>query len=261
MTTLERDGYEIAYDVAGVEGAPVVVFSHSLGLDSSSWAAQVEVLAGSYRLVTVDTRGHGRSGAPPGPYSVEGLAGDVLAVVDHEGIDRFHYVGLSAGGLMALWSAIAHPARLRSAAFCNTAARLGSEQGWTERIEAVTSLGMEGIGDAVTTRFFSAGFAERHPEDFAGARAKLVATDPAGYLGVCAALRDADLRDRVRGIEVPVLIIGADQDVSTPPPDAQWLHERVAGSELTIIEGAGHVSNLDAPDAFMAALRPHLDRH
>lgn len=261
MKELERDGYRIAYAVAGRAGAPVVVFSHSLGLDSSSWAAQVEALSNAYRIVTVDTRGHGRSGAPPGPYSIEGLAADVLAVVDREGIDRFHYVGLSAGGLMALFMAIAHPDRLLSAALCNTAARLGSEQGWAERIEAVNTLGMEAIGDVVTARFFSAGFSERRPDDFATARSRLVATDPVGYVGVCAALRDADLRDRVGEIEVPALVVGADHDVSTPPADAEWLHERIEGSRLTIIEGVGHVSNLEAPDAFLAALRPHLDRH
>lgn len=235
-------------------------FSHSLGLDAGSWDAQAAELAPRYRIVQPDSRGHGRSDAPPGPYTVEGLAADVEALADHLGIDRFHVVGLSMGGLIALWLAVHRPERLRSAVFCNTAAKLGTRELWDARIAAVRARGMGAIADQVVRRFFAAGFAARQPATFAEARATLAGTPPEGYAACCEALRDADLRQEVDTIRVPSLVIGAAEDVATPPDEARWLHATIPGSELVVLEGAGHISNLERPAAFGRALVRHLDR-
>lgn len=261
MSYLVRDGYRVAYTSSGNPDGPAVVFSHSLGLDSSSWDRQAELLGERYRIVRPDTRGHGRSDAPKGPYTVEGLALDVVALADHLGIERFHFVGLSMGGMIGLWLAVHRPGRLRSAAFCNTAAKLGSPELWEARIAAVRDGGMESIADQVVRRFFAGDFEAREPESFARARAVLVGTDPEGYAGCCAALRDADLRDDVENIHLPSLVVGAAEDVATPPDDARWLHSRIEGSELVLLEGAGHVSNLERPAAFGRALAAHLDQN
>jgi 3-oxoadipate enol-lactonase len=255
-----RDGCRIAYRTSGREGAPAVVFSHSLGLDGTSWDAQAAGLEDRYFVVRIDTRGHGRSAAPPGPYSVETLALDVLAVCDRLGVERFHHVGLSLGGITALWLAVHRGERLRSAVFCNTAARLGQPALWDQRIAAVRAGGMAAIADLVVGRFFTEAFAASEPVVVQRAREHLLATDPEGYAGCCAALRDADLRPRVAEIAVPSLVIGAAGDQATPPAEAEWLCSRIAGSELVVLEAAGHVSNLERPGLFNEALARHLDR-
>lgn len=260
MSFLDRSGYRIAYRTSGAAAGPAVVFSHSLGLDSTSWAAQAARLGGRFRIVLIDTRGHGRSDAPAGPYTIEGLAGDVLAVCDHLGIERFHHVGLSLGGMMALWIAVHRGPRLRSAVFANTAAKLGGAELWDQRIAAVRAGGMEAIADLVVARFFTDEFAAREPASFARARARLVGTDPEGYAGCCAALRDENLRRHVRAVRTPSLVIGSTHDLATPPTEAEWLHARLGGSELVILDGAGHISNLERPEPYTEALERHLGR-
>jgi 3-oxoadipate enol-lactonase len=277
MSFLERDDYRIAYRCTGSPEGPAVIFCHSLGLDAASWDVQAAELADRYRIVLPDMRGHGRSDAPPGPYDVEGLALDVVALADRLGVDRFHLVGLSIGGMIALWLAVHRPDRLRSAAFCNTAAKLGGPELWDARIAAVRAGGMASIADQVVPRFFSGRFGSRKPESageacptrpdpedrepeiFSRARATLLRTRPEGYAACCAALRDADLTGEVDKIRLPSLVVGASEDVATPPETARWLHARIPGSELVVLEGAGHVSNLERPADFGRALARHLD--
>lgn len=258
MSYLDRDGYRIAYESSGNLEGPAVVFSHSLGLDGSSWDRQAAELGERYRIVRSDTRGHGRSDVPPGPYTVEELALDVVALADLLGIDRFHVVGLSMGGMIALWLAVHRPGRLLSAVFCNTAAKLGGPELWNARIAAVRAGGMASIADQVVPRFFSGSFEAREPEIFARARATLLGAAPEGYAACCAALRDADLRSDVDKIRLPSLVVGASEDVATPPENARWLHARIPGNELVVLKGAGHVSNLERPGAFGRALARHL---
>jgi 3-oxoadipate enol-lactonase len=249
----------LARTVDGPADAPVVVFLHSLGSDSSMWRPQAEALATTHRVVRVDTRGHGRSHTPPGPYAVDDLGRDVLAVADAEGLERFHLVGLSLGGLTALWLAIHHGDRLRSLTAANTAARVADATFWQTRAQAVREQGLEGIRDAVVGRFFASGFAEARPDWFAEARAAFVGGDPNGYIGCCGALEAADLRDAVEAIGVPTLVVGGDQDVATPPGDALWLQSHIGGSHLAVLPRAAHLSNLDQPDLFTQVLRSHLE--
>lgn len=259
MTAVRSDGCRIAYRVSGPEGAPPVVLLHALGADMGMWEPQREALEAGHRVVRLDLRGHGGSDAPPGPYTVELVAGDVLAVCDEIGLAPFHLCGLSLGGLVALWLAARRPERIRSAAFCNTAPRIGTREIWEERIEAIREGGMEAIREMALSRFFGGAFAAAHPEVVEAAGDTLVSTPMEGYLGCCEALRDADLRPEVPDISIPSLVVGGRHDVSTPPEEAHRLHERIPGSELVVLE-TGHLSNLEQPEAFNRALLSFLER-
>lgn len=242
----------------GPDDAVPVVFLHSLGSDLSMWRPQARALSDEFRVVRVDIRGHGRSPAPRGPYTVADLGADVVAVADAAGLGRFHVVGCSLGGLTALWLAIHHGDRLRSLTAANTAAKVADDAFWRARAGAVRDEGLVGIRDDVVARFFADGFAESDPETFAEACDVFVATDTEGYVACCAALAAADLRHEVAGISVPTLVVGGTEDVATPTADSRWLHAQISGSRLEIIPDAAHLSNLDRPDRFTSVLRGHL---
>lgn len=253
------DGVVVDYDVTGSRGAPAVLLSHSLGTDRYMWDAQVSDLGDEYRLILVDTLGHGRSDAPPEERPTIGqLASHVLAAVDAEGIDRFHVCGVSMGGQVALWVASHHPDRVLSMTAANTGARIGSAEGWTARIEAIRAHGMEGMADEIVARFFSSDFSARDPARWERVYRTFVATDAGGYIACCEALGAADLTDDLSRISARSLIIGGTDDVSTPPELAHALHAGIPHSELEILEGAGHLSNLDAADAFNQRLLAFL---
>jgi 3-oxoadipate enol-lactonase len=208
----------------------------------------------------MDLRGHGRSDAPAGPYTMERLALDVLAVADAAGAERFDLCGLSIGGQVGQWLAIEHAHRLRALVLADTAARIGTAEGWAERMATVEAGGMAAIAPIVLERCFTAGIKERAPEHLAYAREQVLAMSPVGYVGCCAALAAADLREPVGAITTPTLVIVGSEDVTTPPAEARQLHEAIAGSELAIIEGAAHVSNLDAEAEFTRRLSGFLER-
>lgn len=252
---VDSGGVEIAWQSWGPPTAETIVFSHSLGSDRSMWAPQIEDLAVDHRVITVDTRGHGRSAAPPGRYSLDVLARDVLAAAEAAGADRFHLCGLSMGGQIALWSAIHRPDRLVSVIACNTAAKVGTPELWNTRIGAVRQVGMAGIRDAVIERWFAPDFGRRHPDWLTRAERVFDSTSADGYAGCCAALADADLREAIDAIEVPTLIIGGALDQATPPEEAHTLHRRIGHSELTVFDGAAHLSNLDVSGPFTARVR------
>ena len=243
----------------GPPDAPPLLLLHSLGSDRTGWQPQADALAGSLRVVRVEARGHGRAPAPPGPYTVADLGGDVLDVADHLDLDSFHVAGISMGGLTALWLAVHHGDRLRSLTAANTAARVGSAEGWQARIDAVRTDGLAGIRDEVVARFFAPGFGDRDPEALAQARDAFVRADDDGYAACCAALAAADLTDEVGSITVPTLVVGGAHDVATPPAQAEALHDAIAASRLLVLDDAAHLSNLEEPDAFTAALRSHVE--
>lgn len=243
----------------GPADAPAVVFLHSLGSDLSMWRAQARALSDAFRVVRIDARGHGGSPAPPGPCTVADLGADVLAVADASGLDRFHVVGSSLGGLTALWLAADHGERLLSLTAANTAAKVADAGFWQARADAVRQVGLAGIRDDVVARFFADGFADSHPDAFVEALEAFESADPDGYIACCGALGAADLRDRVGRITVPTLVVGGGLDVATPPAEAEWLHHHIVDSRLEIIPGAAHLSNLDRPDVFTTVLRHHLE--
>lgn len=253
-------GARLFYRVDGPPEAPAILFSNSLGADLRMWEPQAQSLAARFRVIRYDTRGHGRSDAPPGPYTLDQLSGDALALLDALDIARAHVCGLSLGGMVALSLAASHPDRVRRAVFANTAARIGSAASWTERIAAVQAGGMDGIHDAILARFLLESVRQSRPQTARAVSEMLLSTPPAGYISACAALRDADLRGAVGQITAPALIIVGERDQSTPPAQARALHEAIAGSQLVILDNASHLSNLEQPEAFTAHLLAFLDQ-
>lgn len=259
MPTLTLDdGLPLHYRLDGAAGAPVLLFANSLGTDLRMWDEQAAALGDTFQIVRYDTRGHGRSGVPGGPASLERLGRDVLALLDHLQIARAHVCGLSLGGLTAQWLAMYHPARVWRLALSNTAARIGSVESWTARIATVEEGGMEAITDAVMDRFFSPSFRIAQPATVDRYRATLLATSAVGYAACCAALRDADLRPLVGRMTTSTCIIGGALDQATPPAQAEELHQAIAASELVILDRAAHLANVERPDTFAALLRRFL---
>lgn len=242
------------YRIEGPEDAPVVVLSHSLGLDHGMWDRQAADLAPHFRVLRYDTRGHGASTTTTGDYSIEQIAKDLLALVDALKIPRFAFCGLSLGGMIGQWLGAHVPERLTHLVLANTSARLSDPSLMEARRQAVLGGGMRAIEDVAMPRFFSPRKLAGGDRDVAYARRTLLATDPVGYAGCCAALRDLDQLDLLARIRVPTLVIGGDLDVPMPWADhGAVLAGRIAGAHAARLD-AGHLSNLERPRAFTAAL-------
>ena len=257
MTTSGRTGTLTWYTV-GDESARPLVLVHALGADSEMWGAQLPELSAMRRVVMVDLPGHGNSIAGPGPYTIRDLGEDILDVVTTAGADEFDLCGISLGGLISLWIAGHSSERVMSLVSSNTAARIGSEEIWQARINAVAGGGMEAVSEQALARFFTSGFATQHPEVFDQMSRTLLSIDPVGYVACCAAFRDADLRELVEAIRCPTLVIGGTEDISTPLDDSVWLHEHIEGSTLHILDGAPHFSNIEQAETWTEAAKGFL---
>ncbi|MBW3619282.1 MAG: 3-oxoadipate enol-lactonase [Actinobacteria bacterium] len=242
---------DVHADVSGAADAPVVVLVNSLGTDHTMWDPQVAALAADHRVVRYDTRGHGRSPVPEGPYHLDDLGGDLVALLDRLDVARAAgVVGISLGGLTALWLAAHHPHRVERVVLANTAARVGTREGWEDRAALVRREGMGAVADAVIERFLSPGFRSADPDTTTRLRERLRSLDPEGYAACCEALATADLRAVAGEVAVPALIVGGTEDVATPVDDAQWLAGRLPHAELVVLPGAGHLSSIEQPEAF-----------
>ncbi|HYD62202.1 MAG TPA: 3-oxoadipate enol-lactonase [Noviherbaspirillum sp.] len=257
MPVAEIGGTQIHYRLDGEQGRPVLVLSNSLGTNLEMWAPQAGALSEHFQVLRYDTRGHGESGVPPGPYTMSRLAADVIDLMDHLGIARAHFCGLSMGGIAGMRLALDYPVRIDRLVLSNTAAFIGPPQNWTARAEKVRAEGMEAIGDAVVARWLTPDFAQANPELVTEMRRMLVATDAEGYAANCCAVRDADLREEVRNIAVPTLVIAGSGDIPTPSSDAAYLAGTIPGARYVELEAA-HISNLQQPARFNEALLSFL---
>ena len=243
---------ELNYRLDGPQGAPVLVLSNSLGTDLGMWDAQIPAFTEHFQVLRYDTRGHGQSLVSEGPYSIEQLGRDVLALLDALHIERAHFCGLSMGGLIGQWLGIHAGERLNKLVVCNTAAKIGEPSVWNPRIEMVLRDGpaaMAGLRDASIARWFTADYAQAHPEQVKRITDMLAATSPQGYAANCAAVRDADFRDQLAAIKVPTLVIAGTEDAVTPPSGSHFIQEQVAGAQYVEFHAA-HLSNVQAGDAF-----------
>ena len=243
---------ELHYQLDGPANAPVLVLSNSLGTDLQMWDAQIAAFSKHFRVLRFDTRGHGKSLVTPGPYTIEQLGRDVLALLDALHIDKAHFCGLSMGGLIGQWLGIHAGERLNKLVVCNTAAKIGDPSIWNPRIETVLRDGaaaMVALRDASIARWFTADFAEANPAAAKQITDMLAATSPQGYAAKCAAVRDADFRDQLSSIKVPLLVIAGTEDAVTPPSGGHFIQEQVQGAEYAEFYAA-HLSNVQAGDAF-----------
>lgn len=250
----------ICYRVDGPPDAPPVLLLNSLGTDLSMWDEPASRLSSRYRVVRLDARGHGGSSATPAPYTIGLLASDALAVLDHLGLERAHVVGISLGGMNAVWIAGRHPGRVDRLVLASTSPRIGTAESWQARADAVGRGGTAAVAAAVMERFFSERFRGAHPDVVARFETSLARLSAEGYVGASLALRDADLTSEVQAIVAPTLVLAGAEDVSTPLADLERLHEQIGGSRLLVLEGAGHLSSVEQPEAFTEAVERFLDR-
>ena len=250
MSFVKVDGVRLHFRLDGPDAAPPVVFLNALGTDLGMWNPQIAAFGSNYRVVRHDFRGQGESDSPPGPYSIESLGADTLALFDALDIERAYVCGSSTGGMVTQWLAALHPNRVRRAVFASTAARIGSTQLWNDRAKAVTLGGMTVVAEQVIRRLVTDSFRSRDPEAAEAVEATLKSCPPDGYTALCLALRDGDLADIVTKITSPSLIVVGADDVATPPADAQWLHEHIPGSELVVLDDASHLCNIEQPARF-----------
>jgi len=253
MAFLEAGDLRVHYELSGAIGAPLVVFSNSLGTDLSMWDPQMPALEKSFRLLRCDTRGHGQSSVTPGPYSIEQLGRDVLRLLNGLQIERAHFCGLSMGGMIGMWLGINAPERIDRLALCSTAAKIGSAETWNPRIEAVRAGGMKAVAGAVLERWLTPEFRARDPKAAARALRLLESAPAEGYRACCEAIRDADLREAIAAIRAPTLVIMGARDPATPPALGKFVAERIRGAKYVELE-ASHLANLEAPGPFTAAL-------
>jgi 3-oxoadipate enol-lactonase len=251
--TATSSGTTISYSVDGPSNVPVILFINSIGTTRQLWSRQTAALADRYRVITYDTRGHGRSSVLEGEYTIAQLAGDALAILDAEHVGAAHVCGISLGGITALWLGVHAPDRVRTLTAANTAARIASTQFWTERIAFVKEKGMAPLAETTMLRWFTDAFRAREPQTVEQFRSMLASCPSAGYLGCCAALRDEDLREAIAAIRRPVLTIGGRVDAATPPEGVQFIHERIGGSKLLLLDAA-HLTNVERAEEFTRAL-------
>lgn len=253
MPEIDAGGVRMTYRFDGPDGAPLLLLSNSLGTEFGMWDGQIATLTRHRRVLRYNTRGHGKSALPPGPYKIADLGGDVIALLDGLGLARVDYCGLSMGGMIGMWLAINAPGRLGRLALCNTSAGIGATELWNQRIAKVEAEGMAGIAPAVLERWFTAGFRKREPAVVERIRTMLLATPADGYVACSAAVRDHDVREQLATIKAPTLVVAGRHDAATPPEQGRLIADRVPGARYVELEAA-HLSNIEAADAYNAAL-------
>jgi 3-oxoadipate enol-lactonase len=257
MPTVQIDDTRLYYQTDGHPAHPCLVLSNSLGTDLSMWDVQAAALARDFLVLRYDTRGHGQSARGSAPVTIDRLGRDVLALLDLIGIGRAHFCGISMGGLTGQWLGIHAPQRIDKLVLANTAARIGTADGWKTRAALVRREGMDGVADGAAGRWFTDAFIERQPASVAAMIERLRAQDPEGYAACCDALAQADLRSASAGIACPTLVVTGLHDPVTTVADANALKGQVPGATLAVLK-ASHLSNIEASEEFCAILRRFL---
>ncbi len=246
------------YRLQGNAGLPVLILSHSISTDHAMWDLQVENLLPRFQILRYDTRGHGASDATAGEYSIEMLGKDILALADQLKISQFAFCGLSLGGAIGQWVAAHAPQRVTHLVLANTSPQFVPRTNWETRIAAVVKGGMSAVVDVAMQRFFSPDTLAKQDPHVASIRSVFLGTDPVGYLGCCAALRDMNHGDLLKQIKAPTLVISGDRDVATPwNGHGERLAQEIGGAKALHL-AAAHLSSIERPHSFTAALLEFL---
>lgn len=254
---IDLSGFVAHVQTDGPAGGAAVLLLHSLGTNLHVWDPQAAALARSgHRVIRPDLRGHGLSEAPAGSYTMDLLARDALGVMDSLGIRQAHVCGISIGGRVAMEMAALAPDRVRSLILCDTALEFPPPETWQQRIDAVARGGMAAVADAVMERWVL----DQSLPSSRALRRMLLRTDPAGYAGCAAALRDTRGADVIGRVTCPTTVVVGDKDVSTPPAAAQAVRNAIPGSELVAIADAAHIPTFEREAAVTRALLAHMER-
>lgn len=258
----EIGGVGINYEISGTEGMPWLTFSNSLATNLGMWDEQAEALAGEFRILRYDKRGHGGSQPVEGPYSFDDLIGDVVGLWDHLGVERSFFVGLSIGGMTAQGLLLKHADRVVATVMANTMALCRQEfvAAWEDRVAAVSGKGMGAVLQPTMERWFTEGYRATDAPRLDDVRRMILDTSVAGYCGCARAIQELAYLDRLGTLDHPVLLIAGAHDAGTPPSGMRLMHERIQGSEYVELDAA-HISNIEKADAFTAAAREFLGSH
>jgi len=259
---IDVNGITMHYELEGPESAPVVTLSHSLATDLSMWNPQMAVLKSGYRVLRYDTRGHGGTNAPEGPYTLEQLAEDAKALLQALGIPKTHFMGISMGGMIGQILALKTPGMLRTLILCDTSSRIPEEAlpVWEERIALAQEQGMDALVEPTMERWFTASFRAKPIPVLEKVRAMIRTTPLEGYVGCSRAIMKLNLTERLSEIALPTLIVVGEEDPGTPVAASQAIHKQIKGSELVILKSAAHLSNIEQQDAFNTAVLDFLRR-
>ncbi len=255
------NGVSFNCEIDGPDGAPWITFSNSLATNVSMWDDQVEALKRDYRLLRYDKRGHGATEAVEGPYDFDMLVADVVGLWDALDIEKSHFVGLSMGGMTALGLALVHAGRLDGVVISNARADAPPEfrDAWDQRVELVERNGMAALAAPTVERWCSAGFHQSGSAKLDAMRAMVSATSPAGFIGCARALQGLDYHRRLGDIEgVRALFVAGAEDIATPADNMRLMHQELDGSGFVEIPSAGHLSNMEQPEAYTEILRGFL---
>ncbi|MEB0011952.1 3-oxoadipate enol-lactonase [Glaciimonas sp. Cout2] len=248
---------DIFYVAEGNPAHPALLFSNSLGTDHRMWQTQADALSHDFYVIRYDTRGHGQSARPKGPYQLQQLGQDVTGLLDHLGIAKTHFCGLSMGGVIGQWLGIHASERLIKLVVANTAAKVGTTDGWLTRAAAVRADGLGAIADSAASRWFSPAFIESQNPIIAELIAHLRAENTEGYASCCEALATADLREDIHAIPHPALIIFGDYDPVTTAADAALMQQKIKNGRVVTLP-ASHISNIEAEPLFTRAISDFL---
>jgi 3-oxoadipate enol-lactonase len=248
MRAVKLNGAVMHFREDGDAGGRPLLFINSLGTDFRVWDKVVPLMPDDLRLIRYDKRGHGLSELTPGPYSIDQLADDAAALLDHLALRGAIVVGLSIGGLIGQSLAARRPDLVRALVLMDTAAKIGTEEMWAERIATVEAEGIEALADAVMTRWFSKGFAKNHAVEMAAWRNMLTRTPDAGYAACSAAIAAADYTESTKTLSIPVLAMAGDEDGSTPPDLVRATAKLIKGARYETIEQAGHLPGVERPN-------------
>ena len=251
---------EIALNYAtfGDKSNPALLLSNSLGTSYHMWQPQIDVLQNDYFIICYDTRGHGKSSAPTGPYNLDQLGQDVINLLDYLNIDKAFFCGISMGGMTGQWLAINHPERFHHLMLCNTAAKIGNEAAWVDRTQLVREQGLKPIAATAASRWFTASFIDNYPDVVKALSDALAAGSSEGYASCCEALSVADTREQLQDIRVPVTVLVGSEDPVTTVADGQYMVDHIPNATLAIID-ASHISNIEQPEAFNQLVRQYLN--
>jgi 3-oxoadipate enol-lactonase len=244
----------------GPGDAPVLVLSNSLGARHTMWDAQAPGLVERFRLLRYDQRGHGQSEVPNGPYSIDDLGRDAVALLDELDIEKANFCGLSIGGMTGIWLGINAPERIDKLVLCCTTAHFPPAEEWTRRADVARSdEGVAGLADATLERWFTPGFRERRPDELERFRQMLITTADEGYAACCEAIRDMDMREGVGSVEAPTLVIAGDDDPSTPPEWNRELADTIPNADYHLLADSRHIANVAQPREFTDTVLRHLE--
>jgi 3-oxoadipate enol-lactonase len=252
MTDIIIAGEAFNVLIEGAENKEGLMLSNPMGTNLHLWDPQIPALAEHFRVVRYDSRGHGASVANQGPYSVEDLGRDALAIMDALGIERVHWLGLSMGSVVGLWLLVHARERIGRAVLASTAAQIPGPDLWNNRIQSARDTGMNGVAMASSERWFTKTFRDAKPEKVEAVMEMVRATPLHGYLAALAAIRDMDMREAIRSISNKVLVIAGRHDPSTPPGMGALVASSIEGAKFVTLE-ASHMSNIEDEANFTTA--------